>query len=365
MNTLRGSTSIVAIASALPSKRLTNEELARRFGEKELASITKMAGISERRVVSNGQCASDLALTAAERLFKNKPFDRNLIDALIFVSQTPDYRIPPTASVLHGKLGLKEDCATFDINQACSAYPYVLSVAHSMVTAGVASHVLVLNADALSTLIHPGDRSLVTLHGDAACASVVGRCQEGYGFDGFLLGSDGSGAKHLLVLAGGARRPSSPETRVERIDDSGCVRTDEHLFMDGPAVFHFSVYKVPSVIKAALERFQLTLNDIDAVMLHQANKTMMDLIYKSLRVPPEKRFYCLERMGNSSGPSTPVALSEAWRQQRIRPGSRTLLCSFGAGLTWGVAIIRWPEDAEPSIPLDPVIPDDEVLSAAI
>jgi len=135
--------------------------------------------------------------------------------------------------------------------------------------------------------------------------------------------------------------------------------------MDGPAVFHFSVYKVPEVIRGALGELGLTIDDVDTVILHQANKTMMDLIYKSLRVPPEKRFYCLETMGNSSGPSTPVALAEAWRQHKIRPGSRTLMCSFGAGLTWGMALVRWPLDASPVPDLDPVVSDEEMLSAAL
>jgi 3-oxoacyl-[acyl-carrier-protein] synthase-3 len=135
--------------------------------------------------------------------------------------------------------------------------------------------------------------------------------------------------------------------------------------MDGPSVFHFSVYKVPEVIEQAMKELAITMDDLDLVILHQANKTMMEMIYKRLRVPMEKRFFCLEHMGNSSGPSTPVALAEAWRQGRIQPGSRTLMCSFGAGLTWGVAVIKWPKDANPVPDLDPVVADAEMLSAAL
>ena len=365
MGKVRSGTSIFGLAAALPAGGLDNEELGRRFGQHEVASAIKMSGINERRVASSGQQASDLALTAAERLIHHMGFDRSLIDLLMFVSQTPDYKIPTTASVLHGKLGLREGCATFDVNQACSAYPNSLSIAHSMIASGMARHTLVLNADTLTKLIHPQDRSLLVLHGDAAAATILGPCDNEYGLAGFILGTDGSGAKHLLVPAGGSRMPCCSETRVERTDASGCVRTDENLMMDGPAVFHFSVYKVPEVIRGALDGLGLTIDDIDNVILHQANKTMMDLIYKSLRVSPEKRFYCLQTMGNSSGPSTAVALAEAWRQHRILPGSRTLMCSFGAGLTWGVAVIRWPEDANPVPDLDPVVPDAEMLSAAL
>jgi 3-oxoacyl-[acyl-carrier-protein] synthase-3 len=324
-----------------------------------------MSGILLRRVAGHEQHASDLALTAAERLIGSLKFDRSLIDLLVFVSQTPDYKVPTTASVLHGKLGLSQCCATFDVNQACSAYPHALSIGHSMIASGISRYALILNTDTLTKLIHPKDRSLVVLHGDGAAATILGPCHEGEGLEGFVLGTDGSGAKHLVVPAGGSRLGCGPETRVERTDDAGCVRTDENLRMDGPAVFHFSVYKVPEVIEGAMKQLGITMEDIDLVILHQANKTMMEMIYKRLRVPDEKRFFCLERMGNSSGPSTPIALAEAWRNKRIRPGSRTLMCSFGAGLTWGVAVVKWPHDANPVPELDPVVPDGEMLSAAL
>ncbi len=356
---------ILGMAAVAPSGVLTNAELEQRFGKKEMDSITRMSGIVERRVVAPGECASDLALTAAERLFRHGGFDRSLVDALLFVSQSPDYRIPTTSAVLHGKLGLQQNCATMDINLACSAFPYTLSLAHAMIVAGTARQVLLLNADAITAFLHPGDRSLVALHGDAACATLVGPCEDGVGFEKFALGTDGTGARHLLIPAGGARTPFGPETRVETTDESGCVRTPEHLFMDGPAVFHFCVYKVPQVIKEALANMQLTMDRIDMLILHQANKTMLALIYKALKVPEEKQFYCLERFGNSSGPATPLALYECWRQGRIRPGSRTLICSFGAGLTWGVACIRWPEDAHPALDMEPELKAGEVMSAAL
>jgi 3-oxoacyl-[acyl-carrier-protein] synthase-3 len=356
---------ILSMAAVVPPDVLTNEALEQRFGKKEMDSITRMSGIKERRVVAPGQCASDLALTAAERLFQQGGFDRSLVDALFFVSQSPDYRIPTTSAVLHGKLGLPLSCATMDINLACSAFPYMLSLAHAMIVAGTARHVLLLNADAITTFLHPFDRSLVALHGDAACATIIGPCEDGFGFGKFTLGTDGAGARHLLIPAGGARIPPGPETRVESTDESGCVRTPEHLFMDGPAIFHFCVYKVPQVIKEALAALRLSMDQIDMLILHQANKTMLSLIYKTLKVPEEKQFYCLERFGNSSGPATPLALYECWRKGRIRPGSRTLICSFGAGLTWGVACIRWPEDARPALDLKPELEVGEVVSAAL
>jgi len=334
----------------IPSTRLTNEELSARFGERQLKSITKMAGVNERRVVRSGETAADLALCAARRLLVDRGIDPSSIDLLIFASQTGDYLIPSTACVLHAKLGLSENCAAFDMIHGCPSFPYALSVAHSMIVSGMARRALVLNADALSTLIHPLDRGLVPLHGDGGVATLLEEAQaEDEGFVGFVLGTDGKGYEHLIVPASGARLPKSERTKIEVADESGIVRTQEHLHMNGPAVFHFSVYKVPEVINSALDKCQFTMADIDLVILHQANKTMVDMVYRALDVPAEKRFYFMENVGNTSGASSPMALAEAWRQGKIRPGSRTLVAAFGVGLAWGIAIIKWPQALPPAV----------------
>lgn len=348
---------IRAIAHALPAKVLAHEELVARFGERSLASILKMSGIRERRVVAPGQCASDLALAAAQRLLKHVPVDPATIDALIFASQTPDYRIPATASILQAKLELAETCCTFDLVQTCPSFVFAMQAGHSMVVAGTARRVLVLSADALTTLIHPQDRGLVTLHGDAAVATLVEPCDDGQGgIELFAAGTAGQHYDRLLVPAGGARLPASEETRREQTDDSGCTRTLEHLFMDGPAVFHFVVYRVRDFLAKLLKDHGLTVADFDTVLLHQANKTMVDMLYKSLGVPSEKRFYYLEHVGNSSGASLPSVLAQAWREGVVKAGSRTLLCSFGGGFAWGAFVIRWPADADAAVPGDVDVP---------
>jgi 3-oxoacyl-[acyl-carrier-protein] synthase-3 len=345
-------TAITGMHYCIPRKRLTNEELALRFGERQVRSIVKMAGIQERRVVEPGQTASDLAYCAARRLLEDRHVDPSEIDLLIFASQTGDYQIPATACVLHGRLGLSERCAAFDLNLGCTSYPYTLSVAHSMIVAGVAHSALLLNADALTTVIHPKDRALVPLHGDAAVATLLEPACGSEGFRGFFLGTDGTGYQHLIMPASGARVPRTAETRQERTDESGVVRTQENLWMNGPAIFHFSVYKVPEIIREALDRLHLTMADVDLVLVHQANKTMIDQIYRALEIPPEKRFYFMEMVGNVSGASTPLVLAEAWRQGRIRPGSSTLLAAFGVGLSWGVTVMTWPQDLRPPVQAD-------------
>lgn len=340
-------TTIRAINSAIPVGRLTNDELIDRFGAKEMASVAKMTGIITRRVAAEGQCASDLAVAAAERLIACHGIDRSSIDALIFTTQTPDYRSPATACALHGRLKLSERCAAFDINQACSGFIYALSVAHGLCSAGIARRLLLLNGDTLTKLLHPQDRGMVALTGDAAAATLIEASpQAGYGIENVRICTDGSQFDRLIVPAGGCRMPIGSVVAGDAGPPPECMR------MDGPAVFHFSVYRVSDFIKATMAEWNLTMDDVDLVLLHQANKTMLDLIYKATKVPAEKQFINITELGNTAGASLPVLLSQAWREGRIRPGSRTLLCGFGAGLSWGMISLRWPEGLDPATPGD-------------
>jgi 3-oxoacyl-[acyl-carrier-protein] synthase III len=342
---------IRAIAHALPATTLTYEDLVARFGEKQVASIYRMSGIRDRRVVAPGQCASDLALAAARRLIEHTHVDPAGIDALIFVSQTSDYRIPATSSRLQAELGFPERCTTFDVNQACASFIFGLQAAHSMIVARTAHRVLLLNGDALTTLINPNDRGLVALHGDAAAATLIEPSNaDAGGIEFFAVGTDGKNFDRLIVPAGGARLPCGSETCVEETDSTGCTRSKQQLFMDGPAIFHFALYKIKDFLKELLQQKGLSIADFDLVLLHQANKTMVDMLYKSLDVSADKQFYYMERVGNSSGASLPSLLAQAWREGRVKPGSRTLLCAFGGGLSWGAASVRWPDDADAAIP---------------
>ena len=344
---------IRAIAHALPATVLTYEELVERFDEKQVASIHKMSGIRNRRVVAPGQCASDLAVAATRRLLAHGDVDPGSIDALIFTSQTPDYRTPATASKLQADLGLPERCATFDLNQACAAYIFSMQVAHSLVVAATAGRVLLLNADAITAWVNPQDRGLVTLHGDAGVATLVDPCDPSDGgVEFFEVGTSGKDFDRLIVPAGGARLPAGPETAVETTDDSGCVRSPQQLYMDGPAVFHFVIHKIKNFLKSVLGARGMTIDDFDMVLFHQANKTMIELLYKSLGVPRQKQFYYLEEVGNSAGATLPAVLAQAWREGLIRPGSRTLLAAFGGGLSWGAFSIKWPPHADAAVPGD-------------
>jgi 3-oxoacyl-[acyl-carrier-protein] synthase-3 len=334
---------ITAIHYCLPPQILTQDALARRFSEKQVSNIAKVSGIWERRVAPESVTSVDLGEQAVRGLLKAGKILLGDVDLLVFVTQTGDYQIPASACVLHGRLGLEKHCASFDIGLGCSAFPYALSVVNGLIATGVARKAVLVNADTLTKVIHPRDRGLVPLHGDGAVATLLEPSDGSEeGLLGFELGTDGLGHEHLKIPASGARKARNEETRKEIVDDSGSVRTEEHLYMNGPAVFQFSIQQVPNAIKRAFEKWKISIEDIDLLILHQANKMMLDLIYKKLAVPPAKQFFFMEKIGNMSGASTPMVLAEAWRSGRLTPGSLIVLASFGVGLSWGVALIRVP-----------------------
>ncbi len=343
-----GST-ITAINYVVPPGKITNEDLVRRFGEKAVSSATKMAGIDCRRVVTPGICASDLAFQAADRMLTERNIKRESIDFVIFMSETPDYMAPATACVLQNRLGLSSNCGAFDVNLGCSAFPYGLSISHGLIASGIARRVLLLVADALTPMIHPEDRALVALHGDGGAAALIDSCSPEYGYIGLIHGTDGSSYQHLIVPASGARHPKSAETKIEIRDQSGCVTTQEHFHMNGPAVFHFVVSNIPKAILGGLDRGRMSMDDIDLFLFHQANKGMIDFVYKALKVPEEKRFYFVKDIGNCGAAATPIVTAEAWRQGAIKPGTKTLLASFGVGISWAVGVIKWPPNANATI----------------
>jgi len=335
---------LIALHHCVPARRLTEAELEARFGAKNVQSIAKLSGIRERRIVEPGMTAADLAFAAADRLLAARSVARETIDLLIVTTQTGDYQIPGTAYVLHERLGLAKNCTAYDLNQGCAAYPYALALVQGLFASGVARRALILNTDALSGVIHPQDRTLVTLHGDGAAASLLEPAQGEEGLLGFHFGTDSSGWRYLCMPASGARQPRGENSSAETIDETGNVRSAEHFQMNGQAIFHFAIHQVPEVVREALVKFGVTIADLDLVILHQANRFMIEQIYKKLGVPAEKQFFYLENVGNLSGAATPAALSEAARQGKVKPDALILLAAFGVGLSWGIALIRLGAD---------------------
>ena len=336
---------ILAVEYVIGSELVSYEDLEQRFGSESMQKVLAGSGIRNRRVAPKGVCGSDLAYEAARRLFDSHHIDPASIDLLIHCTQSADYWVPSTACILHDRLGLKKSCGAFDINLSCTQYVYGLSVAHSMICSGIANRVLLLTGDTVTHSVNPLDRSLVPLMGDGASATLLGPAAGNDGFLGFELGTDGSGWQYLIIPAGGYRTPISEETHRETVEGDGIIRTPENLYMNGAAIFHFAISVVPNIIKSLLQRLALSMDDLDLVLFHQANKYMLDYLVKKLRIPPEKTHFYLEDIGNTSGSALPIVLADAYRAGKIKPGSLILMVVFGAGLSWGGTVMRWPANA--------------------
>jgi 3-oxoacyl-[acyl-carrier-protein] synthase III len=327
--------SILAAHYCVPKHVLGNVELIERFGARAINAIEKMSGIRERRIAAPGVTALDLAHFASEQLLSRSGALRESIDAVIFCSQTSDYTIPPSACVLHERLKLQQDCLSFDVQHGCPSFAIGLSLAKSLIESGARQNVLLVNADTLTRLISPDDRSLIPLHGDGAAVMVVGQAINGGSVGIIQHGTDGSGHRHLMVPGSGSRivEPSTEEPEHQ----------NGFLYMNGPAVFQFSLHVVPDAINKFLASTGNVISDYSSIIFHQANKMMLDGIYDRILATVEQRFYFIESVGNTSAASLPMALAEAARTGVVRPGSRTLFAAFGVGLAWGVGEITWGE----------------------
>src|SRR5437660_4636911 len=332
---------IKAIASFLPAGELTNDQLANEFGVWHGNQIYEKTGVAVRHVSGPDECASDLAVAAAKRLFEGGAVAAEDIDFLILVTQMPDHFMPTTACLVQDRLGLKTSCGAIDINLGCSGYIYGLAMAKSLVEAGTCRNVLLITSDTYTKWINPKDRSTRTLFGDGAAATfVTGIDSETELIGPFVLGSDGSGVKDIVVPAGGFRRPITPETSVENQDETGSWRSQENLYMNGGEVLAFTLRTVPPVIDELLQKSGLTLDDIDLVIPHQANKFMLDRLRAKLKIPAEKYWIDMKESGNTVSATIPIAIETALKQKRLRPGDRALIAGFGVGYSWGAAMIK-------------------------
>jgi len=328
---------IAGLASALPETTQTVSDVSRIFGDEEAAKISKSIGVLSRHIVQGNQCTSDLCAAAAERLLVDMGWAPASVGALLFVSQTPDHLLPATSCLLHGRLGLASECAAFDINLGCSGYVYGLWLASLIASSGV-ERVLLLAGDTISRIVSPGDRATVPLFGDAGTATAIERSANASPIY-FSLGSDGSGAQHLIVPAGGFRTPHTSKTSVRDVRDHGNVRSDEDLYMDGAEVFTFTLREVPPLIDSVLALAGWSTDIVDAFVFHQANKFMLQYIARKIRIPTDKMAVALEQRGNTSSASIPLALSDKYADALRSQPMNLVMAGFGVGLSWAAAAV--------------------------
>lgn len=326
---MRGST-IAGIGHYLPERILTNAEIEA-LVETSDEWIVSRTGIRERRIAAPEQASSDLGLEAAREAMADAGVGPDDLDLIIVGTATPDMLFPATACVLQDRLGAKR-AGAFDLSAACSSWVYGIAVAHGYVSSGMAETVLVVGAETLSKITNWKDRSTCVLFGDSAGAAVIRPCEPGQGFLSFYLGADGAGGPLISLPGGGSRYPASYET-IER--------GDHYLQMNGREVYKFAVRLIPKAIEEAASRAGVRLEDVDWFIPHQANIRIIDAAAERLGQPREKFFINVERFGNTSSASVPVALYEAVRGGKIRQGDLTVMVAFGGGLTWASTALRW------------------------
>lgn len=322
------------LAYYLPPNTVTNEELVKEFPEWSVDKIAEKVGVLERRVVVD-ETATDLAVLAAERLFAQNKVNKEDVDFVLFCTQSSDYKLPSSACIIQDRLGLSTKCGAFDFNLGCSGYEYGLAVAKGLIAAGVSNNVLLLTGETYNKYIHPKDKGNRTIFGDGASATIIST--EGFAEIGeFCLGTDGSGAKNLIVKTSGARFVDKANDLT--FDEGGNPISSDHLFMDGQEIFMFTLVKVPKMMKEVLAKNNLQKEGIDLFVFHQANKYMLEHLRKKLKIDEDKFFVNLAKVGNTVSSTIPIALFDARDENKLK--GNVLLAGFGVGLSWGATIIR-------------------------
>jgi len=326
---------IKAISYYLPEHVLTNEELVKEFPEWSVDKVAEKVGVNLRHLASESETAGDLAERATHTLFEEYSIDPKSIDFVLLCTQSPDYALPSTACVLQHKLGIPKTAGAFDYNLGCSGYEYGLAVAKGLIFSGIAKSVLLLTAETYNKHIHPKDKGNRTIFGDGASASLIST--DGFAKIGeFVLGTDGSGFDCLIHKTGAMRHYQALNDLHD--DENGNPLSSDHLFMDGKAIFDFTSDVVPPMIEETLQKNQLTMDNVNLFVFHQANKYMINYLRKLMEIDKDKFYVHMEKVGNTVSSTIPIALCEAQKEGRLH--GNVVLAGFGVGLSYGATVLN-------------------------
>ena len=326
------------IAYYLPEKVVTNEDIVRDFPEWSVEKIASKVGVHQRHVAVADETAADLAVKAAQSLFKQGKCGPQEVDFVLFCTQSPDYFLPTSACIIQKRLGLRTDIGALDFNLGCSGYVYGLALAKGLVVSSVAANVLLLTGETYNKHLHPKDKGNRTIFGDAASATLVGT--DGIAEIGnFSLGTDGSGADNLIIKSGGMRCPKRQDDL--HFDENHNPVSSDYLYMNGSEIFTFTLDNVPPLIADTLSRNGVEKDEADLYVFHQANKYMLDFLRKKIRIAPERFYYCLSEYGNTVSNTIPIALSNALQDGSLTKGMKVVIAGFGVGYSWGGCLLRF------------------------
>ncbi len=329
---------IRAMAGCVPKRIIHNYEYTEYFPADQVKEVVDKVGVYERRFADDATCSSDLCYAAAEQLLADNDIDRTEIDLLVFLSQTPDYRMPATSIILQHRLGLPNSCVAFDIQLGCAGFCYALSVVYSMLQGGNFHKALILDGETRSKVYSPKDRRSAFIFGDAGVAALIER-DEKYGKSWFSLNSDGSRYDLIMIKGGGYRHPSSIETLHEQVvDEYGNIRSEEQGYMRGGDVFTFVIREIPRDIKKTLEFAGIDKDHIDYYVFHQANNYINSYIAKKMKLDTTKIPHTIEKFGNTSSVSVPITIVSELKDQ-LQGRKSIMMSAFGVGMSWATAIV--------------------------
>ena len=317
---------ISEIETYFPEKKVTNEDLQKEFPEWSPEKIFNKVGVKQRYTASAEETVLELAVKASEKLLKK--IDKNEIDFILFCTQSPDYHLPTTACILQDRLGLRKNIGALDFNLGCSGFVYGLSIAKGLIATGAAQNILLVTAETYTKYLRKSDKSNRTIFGDGAAATLIQKEENKENFQ-FILGTDGSGYDNLIVRNGGGRN------RINKEDEAGNC-----LYMNGQNIFIFTVEKIPVLVKEILEKNNLTKNNVDYYIFHQANAHILRRQREILDIPEEKFYINLEKYGNTVSSTIPIALKDALETGKVKRGQKIMLIGFGVGLSWGATIVE-------------------------
>lgn len=329
------SVGISGVGSCLPDKVLTNFDLSQMVDTSN-EWIVERTGIEERRIADKDISTSDLGTKAALKALKDANLKPEEIDLIIVATITPDYSFPSTACIIQDKIGAI-NAAAFDLNAGCTGFVYGMATGVNFIKSGVYEKVLIIGAEVLSKIVDWEDRNTCVLFGDGAGACVLERCEEGYGILASQLGSDGKNHEVLIQPGGGSKDPASIESLANNL---------HYIKMDGKEVFKFAVRTMERASTSVLKKANIEIEELDFLVPHQANIRIIDSARKKLKLSTDKVYVNLNKYGNMSSASIPVALDEAVKNHKIKKGDTVLLVAFGAGLTWGSTVLKWCKEEE-------------------
>lgn len=327
---------IKAISYYLPEKILTNEALAKEFPNWTVEKVANKVGINQRHIAAENQTATDMAVEAAEMLFKEHNIDRKTIDFVLLCTQSPDYFLPTSACIVQNHLDLSTSCGALDFNLGCSGYVYGLSLAKGLIFGNIAQNILLLTAETYSKHIHPDDKGNRTIFGDAASATLISK--DGFAEIGeFVIGTDGKGAQNLINKTGAFRHMQKENNLT--YDEFENPTSSDFLYMNGGEIFNFTSEAVPLLVEQVLHKNNLSKENIQLYVFHQANKYMLNYLRKLIEIEPEKFYFFLESVGNTISSTIPIALIEAKKEGLLN--GNILITGFGVGYSWGACILKY------------------------